>query len=374
MRFLLAISLIAFASTFSSPAQAIARSPKVTCGNWATIKDASGSGFLYSVSALSDDDVWVAGNTGSIWSLEHWDGSTWSLVHTPLDSTQTPYTFHKVLAISHNDVWAASSFDQNQLGASVAIHWNGTDWNVIPFDSSHGLGFGVSSMSASASNDVWAIEGGNDFSDTVSALRHWDGRQWNEVPVKSPRNGTTYFLSVSVAPGGSVWLSAFENNSTHSYPFIALNRHHQWSVSFKGDVSHSDDYLPSISALNANDVWLVGGHADGLGHGGLITYHWDGTQWNRIHVPGDLSTTLLAVSTNPINGAWTVGFQSNKIDDSRPVIAHWTGTKWKRVNISPFSGYQDELFAVAVTSSSIWAVGTRERGEQTLILHATCHS
>src|SRR2546423_8736565 len=65
---------------------------------------------LSSVAAVSANDIWAVGNSGSQRGsgqtlIEHWNGTQWSLVQSP--STGSLYnTLTGVAVVSTNDVWA----------------------------------------------------------------------------------------------------------------------------------------------------------------------------------------------------------------------------------------------------------------------------
>jgi hypothetical protein len=74
----------------------------------------TGSYPLYSVSALSASDVWVASQFNPI--IAHWNGKKW------LATSGAPPTF-AMDAISDTSVWAA--------GPDGIAHWNGSKWASV---------------------------------------------------------------------------------------------------------------------------------------------------------------------------------------------------------------------------------------------------
>src|SRR5437870_1586106 len=64
--------------------------PRTSCGSWSVVPSpnvGTRPNFLYAVSALSDTDVWAVGRVSDSFTgrtlAEHWDGTSWKVVPTP---------------------------------------------------------------------------------------------------------------------------------------------------------------------------------------------------------------------------------------------------------------------------------------------------
>jgi hypothetical protein len=122
------------------------------------------------VYASSPDDVWVAGYSqapaggGLRILLEHWDGTSWSLVPGPKGDQM----LFAIDGTSANDIWAVGA---HGLYYGLALHWDGTQW-TRNYD---GRGFPpMDAVSAHASTDVWALSNG----DRYASVEHWNGTKW----------------------------------------------------------------------------------------------------------------------------------------------------------------------------------------------------
>ena len=149
----------------------------------------------------------------------------WNVVFSP-DEGNYGDNLMGVSALSPNDVWAVGSY-QNQTGGvhTETIHWDGTQWNIVP-SADLGSPSQLYAISALSTNDVWAV---GDYSSYYAMTEHWNGTQWSIVP--SP---------------------AF---SLHSY-------------------------LYSVVAISHTDAWAVGYLTDDASERDLLIEHWDGTQWS----------------------------------------------------------------------------------------------
>jgi hypothetical protein len=182
-------------------------------GTWTVVPSpniGASSNFLSAVSAVSADDVWASGYYLNGFVIEtlmvHWDGTEWSVVPSPNVGTDSN-TLRDVTAISSNDVWAVGDYyDNNLIGRTLVMHWDGTDWTVIPspnVGSNHNVLHGVEAVST---NDVWAVGWyGVDVVGSQTLVMHWDGETWSVVP--SPNQGTreNQLRAVSFLSADDVW-------------------------------------------------------------------------------------------------------------------------------------------------------------------------
>ena len=74
--------------------------------------------------------------TGSQPLIEHWDGTSWSVVSSP-NLTQGGF-LSAVTAISTNNVWAVGEDDN--LSVDLVEHWDGTSWSVVSSPAFNGSG------------------------------------------------------------------------------------------------------------------------------------------------------------------------------------------------------------------------------------------
>src|SRR6516162_2286757 len=146
------------AAATSGPAAATpAGAPATPCESWtSTLPPSPGASDndLFGVTALSACNVWAVGAyrataTGPLLSLaEHWNGTAWKVVPTPNPGTSTNF-LRAVSAWSASDVWAVGHADDSTL----ILHWNGTVWARAP---SPGAG-DLSGVDAVSATSAWAV-------------------------------------------------------------------------------------------------------------------------------------------------------------------------------------------------------------------------
>jgi len=156
---------------------------------WSVVPSApiaiTGSDFLSGVAAVSVGDVWAVGRTGeqSTPLIEHWNGTAWTQVAQPVSGLDS--SLNSVAAISATDAWAVG--EQDFLG-------------------------GVSEI---GSSDVWAVGFTSNLGTDQTLAEHWDGSSWQIVPSANPGPGSNVLNSLAqTAPGGPLRAVGFSTGGT----------------------------------------------------------------------------------------------------------------------------------------------------------------
>jgi hypothetical protein len=164
----------------------------------------SGATDLYGITARAPDDVWAVGSSSSDGFtttrtlIEHWDGSTWTIVHSPNpDDFQNELTH--VAAGRDGSLFATG---HTSTGTLVMHRVHGR-WRTLAtpapprgFSSAYLEGLVVRSR-----DNVWLAGGGQRASDGAERplMAHWDGMRW--TMHRLPTIDQSY-LSDAVRVGG----------------------------------------------------------------------------------------------------------------------------------------------------------------------------
>src|SRR5262249_34039288 len=137
-------------------------------------------------------DNWAFNGFNSQPLMEHWTGTAWSIVPSPL----LPGTgmLWAVAARARDDGWAVGTTENPAATAPRAgliEHWNGSTWTQVDTLTTAPTGGGRISLwgvVALASDDAWAVGGrgmglgrGGVFGhqSSIGLIEHWNGSRWS---------------------------------------------------------------------------------------------------------------------------------------------------------------------------------------------------
>jgi hypothetical protein len=219
-------------------------------------------GYLLGIDAIAPDDIWAVGVTIGVFDtlIEHWDGSSWTLVDHP--TPRSDYvSFGSLDARATDDAWIVGSYlDHDAIARTLAEHWDGTAWTVVPTPNVGPSGSTLSAVSAVASNDVWA-SGTVTVSTSRSAalLAHWDGMTWAAIPPERAGK-TSGFDGITAGSVSEVWAVGFFSNSQDAGVRTLIE--HSGGTAFtqvpSPNANEFDNRLLSVAASPDGDAWAVG--------------------------------------------------------------------------------------------------------------------
>ncbi len=239
---------------------------------------------LEAIEAIGANDVWAAGShrvvvnggwVGHQIRADHFDGTSWTTMNTPLPPTSgsAGYSGSRITDIrgfASNDVWFVGEWVGPHPGVvglqpALAMHWDGASFTLVPTpEVLPNGGNGLEAIDGVASNDIWAVGGSGDGDmASYSYILHWNGSSWTHVPG----------------------------------PLVGFQQR-----------------LYAVEAIAANDVWIAGEALDANGYRGVVQ-HWDGSSWTNVAgAPASFSASLHARSSTDLwLGLW-----------------HFDGASWTR--------------------------------------------
>ena len=131
------------------------------------------SGSLDGITCASASECWAvggdlspAGAPGGF--IEGWDGLSWTLLSPP-----APSPLNAVTCVSTGDCWAVG-YTPPPIGGmystGVIEHWNGSTWSVVA-SQAQGVPY-LEGVTCVSSSDCWA---------SGSGFEHWNGTTWTLV-------------------------------------------------------------------------------------------------------------------------------------------------------------------------------------------------
>jgi Dockerin type I domain len=359
---------------------------------------------LNGIACASSSDCWAVGlywngNTQQT-LIEHWDGTSWSIVDSPNTGPTFPNGFYGVTCASASDCWAVGTAitDTNTPGAGLIIeqtlieHWDGSSWSIVTSpDTSPVESNELRSVSCASASDCWAVGNAVPAAQALAGtyqtlIEHWDGTLW--TIVSSPNGssfGSDYLNGVTCTSVSNCWAVGTQegNELVGSRPVLhtLIERWDgtSWTIVNSPNVSVTqNNILSRVSCASASDCWAVSGYFDGsTTH--MLTERWDGTSWAIVASPDrdqGQDNQLNSIACAPNSACWAVGYSADPPYDNygaRTLAQRWTGTSWSIVN-SPnkTTPYNSVLSAITCTSASdCWTVGNYNTGltNQTLTEH-----
>ena len=167
-------------------------------------------GELLGIDAVATDDVWAVGfQRGSTPGGDprplvlHLAGDAWHVVVTPTLSGPNA-SLLDVRAIAADDVWGVGNRQPplaSQLGDRTLIeHWDGSSWSVVPSPEADDQNHGLTTVDGSGPTDVWA---GGSIGGFAPLLEHWDGTTWSLTDIGIPDAQAVNDLEV--VNGHDIW-------------------------------------------------------------------------------------------------------------------------------------------------------------------------
>ena len=199
---------------------------------WTATAIRTNDAFLFGASADATNDVWAVGfigpeNDTSKTLVMHYDGTNWKKVPSPSVGTGASQ-LNGVVAVVPNDAWAVgfSRGGAAQTAPTLTLieHWDGTSWSVVPspnvgpnsiYQSNR-----LEGITAVSANDIWAF--GSYFAASGSGhqstlLLHWDGACWTIAPSPNPTKDGFFRISCLRGFGApsDVWIVGAEDEAPH---------------------------------------------------------------------------------------------------------------------------------------------------------------
>jgi hypothetical protein len=178
---------------------AIVPSPNHSNSNCGLLPCAPLSNRLMAVTCASVSDCWAVGNVNEFNAfIEHWDGSSWSLIPSPTDGAEQTFILSAVTCASASECWAVGYYNTSsaqELAQTLIERWNGTSWTIVP--SPNAQGNALSSVTCASASECWAVG---------SHIERWNGNSWTVFDSPSPTtNGVHPLNGVTCASASECW-------------------------------------------------------------------------------------------------------------------------------------------------------------------------
>jgi hypothetical protein len=334
------------------------------------------NGILNATAAVAFNNVWAVGTAGTGATIsaiqnsepfiEHFNGTTWSVVKSPLPKFGGE--LNGVAALAGNNVWAVGQMNSTSTAGGFPItiplieHWNGAQWNIVASPNpSPVLGAQLLGVAAISANNVFAVGTGD-------LVEHWDGAKWSIVASPAFSGGGT-LNAISADSSTDVWAVGANSNGT---PLVLHFNGHAWSQVTPVLPTNSGYSFPSVfhgvTAISPTNVWAVGTSRVNKYPFPItaLIEHFDGTSWSIVPSPNPEaglafpgSFGLVGIAAISATNIWAVGtFNDPTSALDLPLTEHWNGASWSIVSSAKVIGEMNVLSGVtALSGGTVVAVG-----------------
>lgn len=235
---------------------------------------------LWGTAAVSDTDVWAVGaemDAASVWHslAEHFDGTSWTVSPT-VDPDPSGNVLFGIHAVSSGSVYAVGERSATAFPDHALIeHWNGSTWSVLtsPPDSTESL----MAYAVTGSDSALTIVG-NRGSDTAPFTTMVGAGSPASLSLQTTPNvtGENNLYSVTTAADGSIYAAGWSvDPSTGVYLTEVLHAvSGQWSVDTTApNPGSGTNGFAGLAAVPGGGVWAVGVTSNKANNSALIAYH-----------------------------------------------------------------------------------------------------
>jgi hypothetical protein len=232
---------------------------------------------VWSISAQSPGDVWAvslrAAAGGASGEVFHYDGSAWTQVPTPPVGDRTP-SFTSVTALSPSNAWLVGYLRAGTH--TLAEHWDGSTWSVVHSKDTAKLE-SLNAVAAASASSLWGV---GQFGVGKGLIMHSHGGVLKPYagPVVS---GRSVLLGVTAPSTTSVFAVGLTGPGFNPRAVVEWRSGSTWNVGKHLNLQGSKkSILDSVTATSSGDVWAVGAVV-AAGSWQTVIEHWNGTEWER---------------------------------------------------------------------------------------------
>jgi hypothetical protein len=173
---------------------------------------------LYGITANAWTDIWAVGyyvNTDGVEQtlILHWNGLSWSVVPSPSVGAIGNNRLYAVSSVSSSDVWAVGHYLLGTAAQTLTLHWDGTDWTHVPAPNPGSSGNYLRGLEAEVNavgqTEAWAVGYHSSGGLAETLALHWDGSDWSVMPTSNVAGEHNYLFGVDAFVAGPRWASGY---------------------------------------------------------------------------------------------------------------------------------------------------------------------
>ena len=288
---------------------------------------------LLSVSMPGRGEAWavgyyVSGRFKQRTLVEHYIGGQWSVVPSPNPGAKQNILYG-VAAIAGSDVWAVGAQeDADGLWHTLAEHWDGDEWAVVPTVDEGSNGNQLYAVKARATNDVYAVgqQAGTSFPG-LALVEHWDGSEWSGVSSPGDPAATLLPLAVTAKRSSLVMVGQRETDVVPYTTYVAAGAPGKQQIKVTPNQGTGENDLFGVATTPDGTLWTVGWDINTTtGNHEALVLKGTGRSWSLVSTPNDFAGAgdygLSGIATIPGGGMWAVGIYTDSNGNYAPLIEY----------------------------------------------------
>ena len=170
---------------------------------WSNVKVPKVNGSLRAITR-APSGLWAVGEDGVVL---HQDASGWHSVPTPAPAGARTWVLSAVTTTPAGDLWAVGAGVRPQSGGSFTLveHYDGTSWSIVTSPSPSAFRSSLMGVAALSATDLWAVGVADDPGDRHPLLLHWDGTSWNQAQGGPSTPAGSELTAVGQAGARQLW-------------------------------------------------------------------------------------------------------------------------------------------------------------------------
>jgi hypothetical protein len=232
---------------------------------------------LYGVAAVADNDVWAAGareDASGLWHtlVEHYNGTSWSVVPA-VDAGSTGNQFFAITAVSSSSVYATGQQAGSGFPSQALVeHWNGSSWSVLPTPTD--LTETVTPYAITGNDAALNVAGDRESGTAPYTTMVAAGAPSHLSLLTTPNSGTGEqdLFAATTAADGTTWAAGWDLAGTYQ-TLVEQGVNGTWSLVASPSPGAGDNGLAGIAAVPGGGLWAVGVTSGNGNFSTLIEHH-----------------------------------------------------------------------------------------------------
>ncbi len=301
--------------------------------------------------------------------VEHWNGTTWAIITSPNPSGSTYAELNGVTCTSTTSCIAVGDYMTGSTDKTMVEHWNGTTWSIVTSPNPTGSTFAeLVGVTCPGTTSCFTLGSYRISSTSKTLIEHWNGTTWSIVTSPNPSGATNSYLysAVCTITTSCFAVGGYQSSSSAFKSFVEHWNGTNWSIVVIPNPTGSTDVrLDRVACSSTTSCFAVGDYQTSSADKTLVE-HWNGGSWSIVASPNPTASFFLSlggVACPTTTNCFAVGeYQTNSGDNT--LVEHWNGTNWAIVTSpSPTGSTFNPLYSLACSSAtSCFAVGLKTIG------------